>query len=81
MAQAGKYGYIAPGDLTNGSDIPPEEPVFLLRAQDALAVQTLAAYFDLTQDAGCTDEFAAEIAGTRAAFIEWQRTHGIKIPD
>lgn len=46
MAQEAKYGFISV------EGIPHDEPVFLLRGQDALAAMTVRHYAQLRQSAG-----------------------------
>jgi len=71
MAVSGKYGKI---------DIPkvgPDEPVFILRAQDKLAEPTVEMYRILADSHGCqlTDTLQQEID----SFRQWKGTK--KLPD
>lgn len=46
--------YEIPGPVLNratGQEIPEDEPIFILRAKDNLAVQTLEKYYDLCRAA------------------------------
>lgn len=79
MAQAGKYGYIAPEDGFHG--IHPEEPVFVLRAQDVLSTYTLTKYIRLANAAGLDPAFINQIIEARREFLAWQMNHHVKFPD
>lgn len=53
-----KY-HIADGQLiktSNGQPVPDEEPVFILRARDALAITTLEVYKQLAEEDGTVPE-------------------------
>ena len=61
--------------------IPEDEPVFLIRAQDAVGPEAVKAYAEIlerrfpgSQVASLADEWADEMA-------EWQEEHGSKEPD
>ncbi|EQD46727.1 hypothetical protein B2A_08773, partial [mine drainage metagenome] len=52
LSQEPKYG-IRDGRIVNrhsGTPIPDDEPVFIFRAKDRLAVRTLTAYFSAIED-------------------------------
>lgn len=55
---------------SNGEAIPEDEPCFLIRARDYLALPLLRHYRELCVDDGCT-EF--QIAGNDAAIAEFER--------
>jgi hypothetical protein len=61
--------------------IPEDEPVFLLRAQDAIAPSVVEIWSVAAHKAGASPEIV------NAAYIqahnmrEWQKKHGSKIPD
>jgi hypothetical protein len=71
MATEGKYGNIT---IERG-DIPDDEPVFLLRAQDSTMCPTLSAYHSACTRAGSPQQHldAIERAYTRVA--DWQEAH------
>lgn len=70
MAIEQKYGQVT----TEFGDIPPNEPVFLLRAQDSLAPVALAAYqAACAATPGVTALHTREIDGSVEAFQEWYR--------
>lgn len=61
--------------------IPENEPVFLLRAQDANAPTTVYEWANLAEQTGA-DPAIVEMARLHAArMIAWQRAHGCKVPD
>ena len=71
MAAEGKYGRIT----TERGDIPDDEPVFLIRAQDRVAVALLDRYAMLAEAAGSPPR---HLTGTREAierFVAWQSEH------
>ena len=72
MARDLKYGYLA-----MGHDKFPDrdEPVFVLRAQDVLARETLLHYRDMLIRFGCDRDFIASAQDAIAAFDDW---HGAK---
>jgi hypothetical protein len=71
MAIEAKYGKIdIPG-------IPENEPVFIMRAQDAFAGYVLEQYANLREGAGDFDG-ASDVMEVRASFQDWPTK---KIPD
>jgi hypothetical protein len=85
---SGKYrieGYInvagdPEGQLVNietGIPIPDEEPVFILRARDAFAIQTLEHYQELAD----TEPFASDVDRCMKAFVDWQSTNPNKVKE
>ena len=68
-----KYGTIT----TEHKDIPPDEPVFLLRGQDVLATLALAGYACLLRAHG-KFEMADKVDEQRARMNAWAPT---KLPD
>lgn len=62
--------------------ISADEPVFLLRAQDVHAPDTLRDYASRVYNRGKGDALAChEIRMHADAMEAWQRAHGSKIPD
>ena len=61
--------------------IPADEPVFVLRAQDACAIDTLHAYVNACEAHGASDEHLEAVDVVRKRFMAWQRTHSTKVPD
>lgn len=78
MALDNKYGPIDLSDL----NIPEDEPVFILRGQDATAVACLVRYANLHRDVG-RDEFHDSVVGVITQFETWQAANPdkVKIPD
>lgn len=61
--------------------IPEDEPVFLLRAQDVTAPDVVE-YWAIKARAFSAKENIVKAAREQAARMrEWQREHGMKIPD
>jgi hypothetical protein len=76
MAHAGKYGEVP------FEQIPDTEPVFVLRAQDELAIPTLNAYIDLaTRNEEVDIDFVSHLAVVRDDFEFWQKQNRTKSPD
>lgn len=88
MALDLKYGQVTvehePGTSLNGTD----EPVFVLRAQDKLAVQTIARYRNFAaqieeEESQRSEEFFTVLDNVLEAFTDWQRENAdkVKLPD
>jgi hypothetical protein len=60
--------------------IPEDEPVFLLRAQDKYAPDTLRYYARLLKEDGNT-EMADELLNHAKNMIVWQKSVKVKSPD
>lgn len=61
--------------------IPEDEPVFLLRAQDVTAPAVVEYWVMKARDAGALKNITEAAKNQAEAMREWQREHGIKIPD
>jgi len=61
--------------------IPEDEPVFLLRAQDAAAPDAVQNWCLSALMAGARTNIIDAARKQRDAMIEWQRAYGMKIPD
>jgi hypothetical protein len=61
--------------------IPADEPVFLLRAQDVLAPRMLIIWAEELITRGGDKEMAGIVADHAANMIAWQEKHGCKLPD
>lgn len=62
-----KYGKVA----TEHGSIPEDEPVFLLRGQDALAMFALEAYREATWTACCAVKFREDVNKAIKSFRDW----------
>lgn len=71
MAVSTKYGKV------NIPKIGENEPVFILRAQDKLAEETISKYRDLAESRG--SEITSSLDREIAAFHNWNGTK--KLPD
>jgi hypothetical protein len=60
--------------------IPTDEPVFLLRAQDAYAPSTLRFYAKLLEEDGNT-EMAEELRKHAQQMVVWQKSVRVHLPD
>lgn len=70
-----KYGEIT----TEYGAIGEDEPVFVLRAQDVLAHETLVHYHKQAGRFGCTTHFRDDVL---QAIVNFERWHGVrKLPD
>jgi hypothetical protein len=61
--------------------IPEDEPVFLLRGQDALAPSLLLDWASRMRSLGGDPAMADLVRNQANRMIQWQNTHGCKIPD
>jgi hypothetical protein len=79
MGYDGKYGQVS----TERKEIPEDEPVIVIRAQDALACPLITAYFDLCARRGVGPEHQAAVEQTYTVFADWQEAHPdlVKVPD
>lgn len=77
MAIESKYGNLS---IAN---IPEDEPVFLLRAQDILALAAIRSYLELCAGAGCADAHLDGITTAAGRFARWQAANPgkPKLPD
>ncbi len=56
---------------SNDEAIPEDEPVFILRARDRLAIPTLVTYLKFSELDGCNDHHKETLAEAVAAFEEF----------
>lgn len=61
--------------------IPEDEPVFLLRAQDVVAPEVVSYWIELAKDSGALPNIIEAAKKHVGLMVEWQREHGMKIPD
>jgi hypothetical protein len=61
--------------------IPADEPVFLLRGQDAIAPTAVRIYAQRAGAAGASPEFVKAAEDQADAMDQWQKEHGGKTPD
>ena len=61
--------------------IKPDEPVFLLRAQDKLAPATLEFWADALEKAGGDQTTSQHVRAWAELMRVWQKDHGCKVPD
>lgn len=60
---------------SNGEAIPDDEPVFVLRARDVLAIALLASYYDLSMEQGCNSYHMDMLRRTTEAFVQFASDH------
>ena len=70
-----KYGRIT----TEHGDIHEDEPVFLLRARDVLAIETLTHYNEQCDRFGCASQFRGDVNCAIDRFTEFKGPK--KLPD
>jgi len=58
---------------TTGEAIPSDEPVFILRARDRLALQVLRFYLQVARDSACVDQHIAGCERAVRAFELFQQ--------
>lgn len=61
--------------------IPADEPVFLLRGQDALAPSLLLDWASRMRSLGGDPDMADLVRAQAQRMIIWQNENGVKIPD
>ncbi len=61
--------------------IPTDEPVFLLRAQDINAPETLEFWANLAEKNNASPELVELVRNHAKAMLDWQRTKKCKVPD
>lgn len=59
----------------------PNEPIFILRAQDRLAPSVVESWADLAAALGAPFEKVREARELAESMKRWQRRHGAKTPD
>lgn len=62
-------------------DIPLEEPIFVLRAQDGLALTAIYTWVDLGEKRKVNEEKLNRAVAHAEEFQSYQRANGCKIPD
>lgn len=60
---------------SNGEAIPEDEPLFLLRARDNLAVKLIEAYFALSYEAGCNEYHFKKLDTVLEEFVQFAKNH------
>ena len=70
-----KYGKVT----TEHGNIPDDEPVFVLRAQDVVAIPTLQDYHDAAAKLGCHERFLTDVREAKVRFHRWNAVR--KLPD
>lgn len=80
MAIDNKYGKIT-FEKEPGTPIPDDEPIFVLRAQDEEAPETIIDYAKKCERAGSPQEHVNAVMEVYDTFMDWQRTHTTKVPD
>jgi len=79
MGYDGKYGRVT----TERKEIPDDEPVIVIRAQDALACPLVSAYFELCVRRGAGEEHRRAVEQAYTRFADWQEAHAgqVRLPD
>lgn len=71
-----KYGQVT----TEQGTIGEREPVFILRAQDALSGEALKQYKELCESKGSPQQHLDGIQRARDGFLNWQAANPTKVP-
>lgn len=58
-----------------------EEPIFIIRAQDAVGAHAVRAWAHLAAQAGAAESKVADAIAHAKVFEAWQAEHGTKVPD
>lgn len=61
--------------------IPEDEPVFLIRGQDAVAPEVVTYWALQAQLKGAAKNICDAARAQADAMVQWQQEHGKKIPD
>jgi hypothetical protein len=61
--------------------IPWDEPVFLLRAKDEAAPQTVLEWADIAEGLGADDKIVAAARKQAQAMLDYQKRNGSQVPD
>jgi hypothetical protein len=64
---------------SNREIIPYDEPIFILRARDRLALPALQAYLNLCEANNCTDYQLGSLERQIEVFKIWRREHADKM--
>ena len=62
-------------------EIPEDEPVFMLRAQDIVAPQVVEIWAMAAHNAGAADDIVQHAYEHAGLMRKWQQEHGSKVPD
>jgi hypothetical protein len=62
------------------TEIPYDEPCFVIRGQDKFAIQAIDLYITLVNGT-VSDEMISELERHRDEVRRWQHNHATKIPD
>lgn len=60
---------------SNDEIVPKDEPLFLLRGRDVLAVKLLMAYVELSKEAGCNAYHFFKLGDTMADFLRFKKEY------
>lgn len=63
------------------SRVAADEPLFVLRAKDALAVRAIEKWMEFAEEEAVSADKIAEADNLCGMMEEWQRRNGTKIPD
>lgn len=79
-----KRFHIADGRLvktSNGQPVPEDEPVFIIRGRDELAVGVILDYLNRARQAGCDEGFLSELSDLCVEFSVYARDRQRKLPN
>jgi hypothetical protein len=73
-------GYLV--KTSNGERVPEDEPLFILRGRDFLAVQAIYHYLEEMIESGCDSERIAAVRKVAKQFVDFEVAHPerVKLP-
>lgn len=77
MPRSGKYGKVT---LENPRSTTDDEPVFVLRAHDPIAISAMETYRFLAQAQSAPIQHLEGVTAEINAFAEWQAANGTREP-
>lgn len=80
MAVDTKYGRVT-FEREPHTPIADDEPVFILRAQDVIAPETIIRYASLCSERGSPQAHVDAVMEVYDRFVRWQQEHSTKVPD
>ena len=60
---------------SNDEIVPDDEPLFLLRGRDILAIPLLIEYFEISKKAGCNDHHYFKLEEMTGKFVKFKSEH------
>lgn len=67
------------GEIKRLLNIPEDEPIFIIRAQDNISVSAIDDYMDLSERPGNDPTFMDDLRKVRNEFADWQIKNSDKV--